>query len=238
MRWFVSVVAAIVLPGCTDIVGEQVIVGRGPVIQEPRQVGAFTGVANATEADVEILQGSTDGVWIIAEENMIPHLRTQVQNGILRIYTDNVSLRPREQMRVEVDIRRLDRLESSGSGRVDAPLLDATRLEVVSSGAGDIDIPSLLADSIVITSSGSGDIEVSGTAARLRLMMSGAGEVEARELATNVADVTISGAGSAVIRARDLIRAALSAAGWLRYYGSPTVEQTVTGSGRVQRLGS
>jgi hypothetical protein len=233
-----ALAAAIVLPGCSDLVGEQVIIGRGPVVYESRSVGSFTSVSNATLADVEIIQGTQDRVFVRAEENLLPYIRTRVEGGTLRIYTDGISLRPRERIVVEIDVRTLNRLESSGSGFVTAPLLDARRLEVVTSGAGDIELPSLLADSLIVISSGSGDVDATGNVTRLRLGMSGSGGVEMRELAALQADVSISGSGSAVIRVRDAIRATLSGSGYLRYYGSPTVQQTVTGSGRVERLGS
>lgn len=237
VRWL-ALLGAVLLPGCRDLVGEQVVVGRGPVIYESRSVGSFTGVANSTLADVQILQATQDRVFVRAEENMQPYIRTRVDGGVLRIYTDGVSLRPRERIVVEIDVRTLNRLESSGSGFVEAPILDAVRLEVVTSGSGDIDLPSLLADSLIVISSGSGDVDATGSVTRLRLNMSGSGGVEMRELAALEADVTISGAGSAVVRVRDALRATLSASGFLRYFGSPTVQQTVTGSGRVERLGN
>jgi hypothetical protein len=234
----VPILVVTALAGCSDLVGDQVLVGSGRLEYERRNVGSFTGISNSTAADVEIVQNFADEVWVRAEDNLQRHIRTRVDNGVLRIYTDGVTLRPRQAMVVEVDVRTLNRIQSSGSGFISAPLVDAGRLEINSSGSGDISVPSLLGDSVVVVSSGSGDIDVSGDVTRIRLNMSGSGRVEARELQALQADATISGGGSAVIRVRDVLRAILSGAGFLRYFGSPTVDQTVTGTGMVERLGN
>jgi hypothetical protein len=230
--------AAVMLSGCMELVGEQVIYGSGPLISEQRSAGRFTAVSNATEARVEILQGSTERIRVRAQENILPHVRTEVSAGMLRIYHDpGVILRPSDAIVVELDVRTLERINVSGSGNVSAPLLDARRLEVVASGSGDVRLPSLLGDSIIVEHSGSGEVFATGNVSRLRVVQSGAGRVESRELQALHGDVTISGSGPATVRVRDSLRARLSGAGSLRYYGNPTVQQTVTGSGRVERAG-
>jgi hypothetical protein len=234
------VVAVAAASGCTDIsFGEDIIEGSGPIVSEQRPVGRFTGVSNATVAEVEILQGPTEQLRVRAQESILPHLRTRVESGVLRIFTDpGTIIRPTEPVLVEIDIRTLDRILASGSGDISVRLIDARRLEIVSSGAGDVDVPSLLADSIVVQQSGAGVVFGTGTATRLRLVHSGAGRTELRELEVNQADVTMSGSGPVEVRVRDRLRVTLSGSGSLRYWGSPTVEQNVTGSGRVEKGGN
>jgi hypothetical protein len=116
--------------------------------------------------------------------------------------------------------------------------LDATRLEISTSGSGDIDLPELLADSLIINSAGTGDVTAEGQVARLRLNMSSSGRVDTRDLEAFVAHATISGSGSGTIRVRDHLSATLSGGGSLLYFGSPEVDETVTGTGTVQRQGS
>ncbi|MEX1182841.1 MAG: head GIN domain-containing protein [Gemmatimonadota bacterium] len=229
---------AVVLGGC-DLVGGEVIRGSGPVLSEDRYVERFTSVSNATVADVEILQGPYDNVRVRAQSSLLPYLRTRVTGNELRIYTDSdIQLRPTEPIIVEVDMGSLYRITSSGSGDVIAPYVDGGRVEIVSSGAGDIEMYALLADTVVVHGSGSGFIEISGDVLRQRIVLSGSGPLDARNLDSYRVDATISGSGTATVRARDWLRAVLSGSGDLRYYGNPSVEQSVTGSGRVQRVGS
>ena len=228
----------LLLGGCTDILGERIIHGRGPVVIESRPVGHFTGVSNSTAAEVEILHGFQDGAFVRAQENLLPYIRTRVQNGVLRIYTDDVTLRPQYPIVVEVDVVTLRTLSSSGSGFMRGQLIDATRLEVTSSGSGDIDLPGLLADSLIVISSGAGDITAEGQVQQLRVNASASGGVDTRDLEAFRADVTISGGGSSTIRVRDYLRAVLSGSGWLRYFGSPQVDQEITGTGRLERQGA
>lgn len=229
--------STLVLGGCSDVLGERIVRGNGWVETESRPTGHFSGVSNSTDADVEILHGVSDRVYIRAEYNLLPYLRTRVQNGVLRIYTDDVTLRPRFPIVVEVDIVTLRTLENAGGGFMRGQLMDATRLEVHSSGRGDIDLPDLAADSLVIFSSGPGDVTAEGHVGKLRLNMSGAGRIDTRDLEVVEADATISGSGSATIRVRDFLRARLSGSGWLRYFGSPDVDEEASGDGRVERLG-
>lgn len=230
---------AVALGGCTDLLGETVLHGDGRYVEEYRNVGAFTGVSNATAAQVEILQGADERLRIRGEENLLPHVRTRVENGVLRIYTDaNRTLRPTQPIVVELDVFALTRILLSGSGDINAPLLDARVLEVTSSGSGDIYLDRLLADELIITSSGSGEIRSTGDAYRVRITHSGSGHIDTRELRAREVDATLSGSGDATVRARDRLYAVIAGAGSLRFYGSPSVQSTVSGSGRVQRLGN
>jgi hypothetical protein len=230
--------AAAVLPAC-DVESGDTVTGRGPVIEENRPVGPFLVVSNSTMADVEIVQGSDEDLWITAQENLLRYIETRVENNILRIYTrPGVILQPTEPITIELEVVDLERIESSGSGYINAPILDAGRLEVVASGSGGVDVPSLLADSLIIIGSGSGEITATGTVLEQRLVLSGSQLVDFRNLQSNEADVIMSGSGPATIRVRDRLRAVLSGSGSLRYYGSPQVQQTVTGTGRVERAGS
>lgn len=238
-HWLAVGLGMVALSGCTDLIGEEIIFGSGPVVSEERAALPFTAISNATVARVEIVQGTSERIRVRAQDNILPYVRTSLSAGELRISTDpRVVLRPSEPIIVELTVRVLDRITASGSGDISAPLLDARRLELVSSGSGDVALTSLLADSIVVHLSGSGDVQATGNVTRLRVVHSGSGLIETREMQAHHADVTMSGAGSSTIRVRDTLRAVLSGAGSLRYYGSPTVQQTVTGSGRVERAGN
>ena len=238
MRILSVLAAALLLGSCTDILVNRVVHGRGPIYVESRPVGHFTGVSNSTEAEVEILHGVQDGVFVRAQDNILPYIRTRVQNGVLRIYTDDVTLRPEYPIVVEVDVVTLRTLSSSGSGFMRGQLIDATRLEVTSSGSGDIDLPDLLADSLIIVSSGAGDVTAEGQVQRLRVNTSASGSVDTRDLEAFDADVTIGGTGSSTVRVRDHLRVVLTSSGWLRYFGSPQVDEEVTGTGEVERQGA
>ena len=240
LRGLTPLLAALVLPACDLELGPgDTVTGRGPIIEENRSVSPFAVVTNSTMADVEILQGPTERLWIRAQENLLPYFETRVENNILRIYTrPGVIVEPTEPVVIELELRDLARIESSGSGFITAPVIDAGRLELVTSGSGGIDLPALFADTLVVIGSGSGDITGTGSVLRQRLVMSGSHVVDTRELEANEADVTLSGSGPATIRVRDRLRAVLSASGSLGYYGSPQVEKIITGTGRVDRLGS
>ena len=237
-RLFVPLVA-VMLGGCTDLVGGDIIHGDGRYVEEVRATSRFSGISNSTVAQIEVLQGPIERLRVRGEENLIGYIRTRVDNGTLRIYTDgNVNLRPTEPIIIEVDAVTLGWLLNSGSGDINAPIIDAGIMEVFSSGSGDVYLDDLYADSLIVTASGSGDVRASGDVLSVRLMHSGSGAIDTREMLAREVDATLSGSGTSTVRARDWIYAIVAGAGSLRYYGNPVVQQSVTGSGRVQRIGS
>jgi hypothetical protein len=230
---------AVLLAGCTDMLGQDVIHGGGRYVEEGRAVGRFAGVSNATVATVDILLAPVERLTIRGEENMVDEIRTRVDNGILRIYTDhNVILRPNEPLVIEVDAVTLEWLLNSGSGDIVAPVVDAGRLDVVASGSGGVFLEDLLAEELFVTSSGSGDVLATGEVSEVRITHSGSGQVDTRDLFASEVDATLSGSGTSTVRARDWIYAVIAGSGSLRYFGNPVVQHTTTGSGRVLRVGN
>ena len=71
-----------------------------------------------------------------------------------------------------------------------------------------------------------------------RIRWSGSGRVDIRELDAFDADVVRSGSGPVALRVADRLGAVPSGSDTLCYYGNPSEQQTVTGSGRVERAGS
>src|SRR5690606_7528987 len=128
VRFLTLLASPLLLASCDSITANRVVHGRGPIYIESRPVGHFTGVSNSTAAEVEILHGVQDGVFVRAQDNILPYVRTRVQNGVLRIYTDDIELRPQYPIVVEVDLVTLRSIASSGSGFMRGQLIDATRL--------------------------------------------------------------------------------------------------------------
>lgn len=235
----VALLAGVLVLGGCDLYMDDVVRGSGPLYTEERSTARFYGVSNATSARVEVIQAPYERVRITAQDNLLRHLRTRVENGTLRIYTDpGVRLEPTDLFVVEVDMRTLEWLQNSGSGEMSAPIVDAYRLEVNSSGSGRVRITDLLADSLVVFSSGSGDVHADGDVLAQRVRVSGSGDYDASDLLSRRTEAQLSGSGDAVVRARDRLDVTISGSGSLRYYGTPSVWSSLTGSGRLIRAGS
>ena len=192
--------------------------GSGRPETQQRAAHDIFGVAVSVPAEVVVTQGKAEGLKITADDNLMPHIETVVEGGLLRIRPhDNASFTARTPIRVEVTARAPQVLAVSGSARIAAKSLVLGRIEAKVSG--------------------SGRIEVSGATPNFTAHIAGAGEVDAARLVAEDGSVAISGSGRIRLSAQRSISATVSGSGDIGYYGDPKVEEHVAGSGRVHRLG-
>jgi predicted small secreted protein len=210
--------------------------GNGRVVEENRDVHGFEGISLGGIGDLHIEVGSSEGLRIVAEENLMRHIESDVRGDILHIKTrTGVNLRPTESIDYYLTVTNLQSITLSGLGRIDAPALEATAFEVDISGAGDIQIAELNADRLDVAISGLGGLDIDGGyAERQHITISGSGNCTTRELESQEANVRISGLGSATVWASDRLDAAISGSGSVRYVGNPQISQSISGLGSVR----
>jgi hypothetical protein len=141
---------------------------------------------------------------------------------------------------VEVEDLRADAIDVriTGSGNLDIASSEAREQTIAIYGSGDVKIGDLNADEIGIRITGSGNLDISGGEVEEQdITINGSGDYDARDLASSKAEVRITASGSTAIRARDHLRVHISGSGDVHYIGNPTIDQTVTGSGNIERVG-
>ncbi|MEN3277914.1 MAG: hypothetical protein V7631_3704, partial [Massilia sp.] len=111
--------------------------GSGQIKRETRDVGHFRGVALALPANVELRVGNSESVTIETDDNLLPLIETEVENGTLKIRTvkKNLNLQTRS-MKIVVQARAIDHLAVAGSGSLDADALQARNLKLDLGGSG------------------------------------------------------------------------------------------------------
>jgi hypothetical protein len=238
IRWILPVVA-ISLSGCEmmDPNFERVR-GSGRLASEERQVFGFDRVHFAAVGDLRIEQGGRESLKIEAEDNILPKILTEVEDGRLVIRTErDVSISPTVPVRYTLVVRNLTELELSGSGTITSAPLRSAELRVGLPGSGDIHLEQLDAERLHSEISGSGEIELRGAVKTQEVDISGSGDYEAGDLQSDSTGVHISGSGGARVWARESLSAHISGSGNVRYYGSPRVTRSVSGSGDIDGLG-
>src|SRR3984885_12213835 len=138
---------------------------------EDRHLSGFNALALAGSFDVYITQGSTESVKVEAPDNIIDHIITEVDNGVLKIYNKNDNgfhlddlFGNHKKIAVYVTAKDLNSIGVSGSGDVFFKEgIHTTSLKLRVSGSGDlygkVDVKNL--ESGI---SGSGDVKLSGHA--------------------------------------------------------------------------
>jgi hypothetical protein len=214
--------------------------GSGNVITQKREVSNFHAIEVDYPAKVVIKQGNTESVSIEAEDNLMPNLRTEVQNGTLKIFykkTNGKHVNPTTSVNITVTVKDLDEVTYSSAGELTVTGLKTDDLAVSLSGAGNFELKDIDVKNLKVDMSGAGGMTASGAADNLDLNISGFGEFTGEDLHGKTANVTISGAGNASMWVDNELDAEISGAGSIHYYGSPAVTKQINGLGSVDRLG-
>ncbi|MEA4936339.1 MAG: head GIN domain-containing protein [Paludibacter sp.] len=215
------------------------VVGEGETVRETVPVNdGFTAIELQSYADVIIEKGVDFKVEISDYENLIDYMDVRVSNGKLIIKTSPAYVSVANSD-ATVRVTMPDTLNSillSGSG--DVEVNDAfNKLQILKiSGSGDIELESdAQYEHLQATISGSGKISGSGTAVELETLISGSGYIRFEELTAKSAQCTISGSGNTYVSVVINLGANISGSGSVIYYGNPSIDSSVTGSGRIRK---
>ena len=215
--------------------------GSGTVKTETRSAKDFTVIAIEYPAEIIVQQGASESVKVEADDNLLPQLSTEVRDGRLIIENKERDWSKRvnssETLVITITVKDLREIDFSSAGALDVKGLKTDELTLVLSGAGEVNLNELDVQKIDIVLSGAGDIRADGTADEMNLRISGFGSFDGKDLETLTAEVSITGAGDATVRVKDDLTATVSGAGSIDYYGSPRVDQNISGAGSVRQAG-
>jgi uncharacterized protein YxeA len=195
--------------------------GDHNVVTKERNATAFSELKVSSGIDVYLKQGDKEAISVEADQNLHEYILTEIRNGVLNVYTDNVNIREAERERVYVTMKDIKSIKVSSAGDVvgESPV-KTDRLEINVSSAGDIKLE-VEAKDLNIDISSSGDVTVKGVSDMLSADLSSAGDLNAYDLKTREAEVSVSSAGDADISVSEKLTARASSAGDINYMGNP-----------------
>jgi len=210
-------------------------------VHETRPLAGFHRLDISGQATIELVQGSDEGVTIDAPASA--KVRTEVRGGTLVIEAADrghvfqwlSGRRSGRSVRVQVNLRSLDRVEAAGAIVIVAESLRSDALFLDLAGACSLRVGDLQATSLKLDGSGATKAELAGKVVRQQVDLSGAGAYEAARLESDDAMVDVSGAGKAVVNARNALSVDISGAGKVEYLGNPQLKQSISGIGKVTR---
>lgn len=151
--------------------------GSGMAVEKSFNVSGFTGIEVSGGFDVILSQGESESVTLQAQENLYKYIHVEVEQGILRIYTEN-NLWPTEPLKAKIMFSDITRLHVSGGGDVKAEnRIKAEGLEIALSGGGDITADVDVTE-LNCSISGGGDARLNGSANKFDINMTGGGDLE------------------------------------------------------------
>lgn len=237
--------------GCQES-GAGRIEGSGVRATQERHLPPFTGVVVELPANLRITCGTAQTVTIAADDNLLPHIATRVEGGVLVIASEP-SFTTRQPITIDIGVTglRLVRIRGTGeaeitgmagselqlavagSGKIHATGTAASaRCEV--SGAGQIDVSGMAARELQLITSGSGRLRVAGTTAAVVCWVSGAGAIDGAQLIAETVVATVSGSGTITTAPTVELDASISGSGTITYAGRPQVRSRISGSGTLR----
>ena len=215
------------------------IPGSDNIVTKTREVGAFNAITLDYPAEVTLQQGAEDSVEITADDNLLPQITTVVSAGRLTIRNQEEEwkhrVNPSRLPKITVTVKDLKEIEfRAPAGELAMDGFEADTLDLLLNGGGEVKLSRVNLDHLVILLSGKGDIQADGTVKEVQLTLSGMGNFNGADLECDQASIEISGVGDATLRIESKLMATISGTGSVNYYGTPHIEQNVTGIGSVQ----
>lgn len=215
LHGFMAVLLAL-FTGCVVNLDGNGVRGSGIVKTESRSVSRFSSIAFKSEGKVTVQQTGKESLMISAEDNLLPLLKSSVVNGVLSIGTvNNVNINPTKFIKFVIEVKNLENFNMTGAGHIEAKNIQGKHLTIGLTGAGDMSIE--------------------GSADSLDLNLQGVGSYDGKSFKTKQAKVHSEGVGNAVLNVSDLLDISVSGIGAVEYIGSPKVQRSGEGLGRVKQ---
>lgn len=196
---------------------------------EIRNVDHFKGISSSAGIDVYISQGSTEHVEVVSSQKSIKDIKTEVENGILKIYYAHkegfhwFSVHVNRTMKVYVTAKDLESIAaSSGSNVYGQTKINSPKLDLSASSGADLRLD--VASSILKCDVSSGsDAELKGTATEFTGSASSGANIKAVHLLTDSSTVHASSGADIKLTVNKVLKASASSGGDISYKGNPAV---------------
>ncbi len=219
--------------------GSKKVEGNGQMTTATRTTTGYDKVDLTGAMDVELVKGTEGRLRIEAEENLIPHITTEVKNGELVISVEKgFNLQPSRNnpIKVTVPFESLDGVYLTGSGDIyTSDMIKSENFETKVTGSGNIRLQ-LQAKQARARLTGSGNMDLRGSAEDFNCKITGSGDINAFDFKCEAVDATVIGSGNLQVHATEELRANVPGSGDIVYSGNPRKEDFKTlGSGSVSK---
>lgn len=226
------IVAVVAASGC---IGQNAL-GSGKVVNQSQNVSGFNQVSVDGSGTLIITQGNKESLTVEAEDNVLPDIRTNVNNNVLTISFGNRTVIPTKPVVYYLTVKNLNSISYTGGGKIQTNGLKTNSLTMNINGASEGNLTNLNINTLKIIISGAGKLFMSGTASNQDISISGAGEYNANNLTSKTVIISINGAGKGTIKVSNSLNAIVNGAGQISYIGSPKITQQLNGAGSIKQI--
>jgi len=189
--------------------------GSGNRKTEKRELASFKSVEAGGAFEVSIVCQQSQSFEIEGDDNLLPLIKTDVNDGALRIHSDT-QYNASKPIAIRISVANLEKFTCSG--------------------AGDIHISGVKNDQLILSNTGAANLEAAGETKFVDIKSSGAGNIETEKLHAERARISVSGAANIDVYASQQLDVSVSGIGSVTYSGNPpVVNKQVSGIGSVSK---
>lgn len=214
------------------------ITSTGTIIQKERSVPEFSQIEVYDKIDLIITEGSGQRCIVEAGSNLQELILIEVNGSTLSIRNDNTCNFMRsykKKIKVYLTVTKLNNIILRGSGDVTSTNTLRDSLFGVESWGGSgsvrLDIDTKVSFATIHTATA--DITFTGKCPLLYAYSTGNGEIHTEDLNADQVYINNSGTGNCFVRANNFLYAEIGHTGDIFYRGKPTIEKTVSGTGKL-----
>lgn len=220
--------AAIVLLAGTTQAQNQKLEGNGKLVTREVAVQSFHTLKAGGVYELELQQGSKEGVKIEADENLQELFHVKNEQGKLTVEMKtpkNTSLNTKNKMKVYVTFKDLKQLDISTIGQVKSGSeLNFDDVEIRNQSVGDVAL-NFTARKVSLQNKAVGELKLSGKAQEAVVVNNGVGHLNAGNLVVQTMDIDNSGVGSAEVHAQKGLKVKESFLGKVKNKGAAPVRK-------------
>jgi hypothetical protein len=206
-----------------------------------RDAKGFHAIEVGGGIDLYLTPGDEETVAVSTSDLRVrDHIRTDVENGVLKIYLDNRNGRwnTHSKMKAYVSFKQMNAIEASGGSEVYVQgVLKGDRLDIRLSGGGSLKGKMDVSD-LSVNQSGGSNVDVTGTVANLEVETSGGGNFKGYDLVADIGHFSTSGGGHIHATVNKELFVVASGGGGVYYKGTGVVRAvSASGGSEVQKKG-
>lgn len=232
MRTWIFMGLLTLLGACDGVVSER---GNGNIESQKRSLESFREIHLEGNYQVSLRNGSPSQVVIVTDDNLLDFIRTEVEEGILRV--DNLEkIYSKEGIKLYITYQQLEALESSKASVIKSEeSIRGDRFSLKVTGAGLVELE-LELEEFNLDLPGAGLVKLWGSAKDVHLDLAGVGNLEAFDLESVNCEVRVSGVGGAQVNVKENLKASVNGIGGIRYKGNPRIiQEDVSGIGTIKK---
>lgn len=234
---FIMAIVVLAFMSCRQVFGKRVK-GSGKIAVMTRVITGYNSIDVSGSIDVYVVQDSVQSVKIETDDNLLEHIETKEEGGILYIDVKrNYNLKPTDAIKVYVYGSNFRKFDASGACDFYTQGLVTSNESVVIelSGSSDAEMQ-LKAPRIKADLTGAGSVKLKGETKDLELDGTGSSSLKCLEMMAENVEVDITGSGNAEVFASVKLDISVTGSGSVKYKGSPAVSQKISGSGSVKKI--